>query len=92
MATAQQKMTVGEKLEKALEFKDVGNTAYKEGNYKVAAKNYHKAILYLKVINFKKLEFQESLKLRFKNISGLLFGIPERCQVIYKLASYRSNI
>ena len=49
MATAQQKMTVGEKLEKALEFKDVGNTAYKEGNYKVAAKNYHKAILYLKV-------------------------------------------
>ena len=60
MATAQQKMTVGEKLEKALEFKDVGNTAYKEGNYKVAAKNYHKAILYLKVIVFHKLEFLES--------------------------------
>ena len=40
---------VAEKLEKAMEFKDVGNSAYKEGNYKVAAKNYHKAILYLKV-------------------------------------------
>ena len=89
MAAAQPKITVAEKLEKALEFKEVGNAAYKEGNYKVAAKNYHKAILYLKVINFKKMEFQESWKLRFKNISGLLFGIPERCQVIFKLASYR---
>ena len=49
MATAQPKITVAEKLEKAMEFKDVGNSAYKEGNYKVAAKNYHKAILYLKV-------------------------------------------
>ena len=48
MATAQQKMTVGEKLEKALEFKDVGNSAYKDGNYKDAAKKYHRAILYLK--------------------------------------------
>ena len=53
MATAQPKMTVAEKLETALEFKDVGNSAYKEGNFKAAAKNYHKAILYLKV-RFKK--------------------------------------
>ena len=49
MACAQPKMTIAEKLEKALEFKDVGNSAYKEGNFKVAAKNYHRAILYLKV-------------------------------------------
>ena len=49
MATAQQKMSVAEKLEKALEFKNVGNSAYKDGNYKDAAKKYHRAILYLKV-------------------------------------------
>ena len=55
MACAQPKMTIAEKLEKALEFKDVGNSAYKEGNFKVAAKNYHRAIVYLKVrvlVNF----------------------------------------
>ena len=49
MASAQTKLSVGEKLEKALEFKEVGNSMYKEGNYKDAAKKYHRAILYLKV-------------------------------------------
>ena len=43
------KMSVAQKLDKALEFKDIGNSFYKEGNFKNAAKNYHKAILYLKV-------------------------------------------
>ena len=43
------KMSVPQKLDKALEFKDIGNSFYKEGNFKNAAKNYHKAILYLKV-------------------------------------------
>ena len=69
MATAQQKMTVGEKLEKALEFKDVGNTAYKEGNYKVAAKNYHKAILYLKV-TLRLLLFVKKLHKHLENCSA----------------------
>lgn len=43
------KMSVAQKLDKALEYKDIGNSFYKEGNFKNAAKNYHKAILYLKV-------------------------------------------
>jgi len=42
-------MSVAQKLDKALEYKDIGNSFYKEGNFKNAAKNYHKAILYLKV-------------------------------------------
>ena len=51
MATSQtnSKLSVAHKLEKALEFKEVGNSFYKESNFKNAAKNYHKAILYLKV-------------------------------------------
>ena len=49
MAMAQSKMTVREKLETALEFKDKGNSSYKDGDYKAAARSYHKAILYLKV-------------------------------------------
>ena len=54
MAASQQtniKPSVGEKLEIALEFKEKGNSFYKDGNFKNAAKNYHKAILYLKVSN-----------------------------------------
>ena len=51
MATSQtnSKLSVAHKLEKALEFKEIGNSFYKESNFKNAAKNYHKAILYLKV-------------------------------------------
>ena len=48
-ASVKPKMSIAEKLEKALEFKEVGNSVYKEGNYKDAAKKYHRAILYLKV-------------------------------------------
>ena len=43
------KISVAQKLDKALEFKDIGNSFYKEGNFKNAARNYHRAILYLKV-------------------------------------------
>ena len=50
MATAQSKMSVREKLETAVEFKDKGNASYKDGEYKAAARSYHKAILYLKVM------------------------------------------
>ena len=49
------KLSVGEKLDVALEFKEKGNSFYKEGNFKNAAKNYHKAILYLKVSEIVKL-------------------------------------
>ena len=49
MATAQQKMSVAEKLENAVQFKEKGNASYKDGDYKAAAMSYHKAILYLKV-------------------------------------------
>ena len=49
MATAQPKMTVAEKLENAVQFKEKGNASYKDGDYKAAAMSYHKAILYLKV-------------------------------------------
>ena len=48
-AQSTSKLSVAEKLDKALEFKEIGNSFYKEGNVKKAAKNYHKAILYLKV-------------------------------------------
>ena len=48
-AQSTSKLSVAEKLDKALEFKEIGNSFYKEGNVKSAAKNYHKAILYLKV-------------------------------------------
>lgn len=48
-AQSTSKLSVAEKLDKALEFKEIGNSFYKEGNVKNAAKNYHKAILYLKV-------------------------------------------
>ena len=49
MATAQPKMSVAEKLENAVQFKEKGNASYKDGDYKAAAMSYHKAILYLKV-------------------------------------------
>ena len=49
MAGNSKKLSVQEKLDQALEFKEKGNGFYKEGNFKSAAKNYHKAILYLKV-------------------------------------------
>ena len=43
--------SVAQKLDKALEYKDIGNSFYKEGNFKNAARNYHRAILYLKGID-----------------------------------------
>ena len=46
---APKKQTIDEKLDTALEFKDLGNKFYKEGNYKAAAGKYHRAILYMKV-------------------------------------------
>jgi len=51
MASAAPKQTIEEKLEKALEFKELGNQYYKEGNYKAAAGKYHRAILYMKAID-----------------------------------------
>jgi len=55
MAEAQpstsKKLSIVEKLDKALEFKEQGNSFYKEQNFKKAAKSYHKAILYLKGID-----------------------------------------
>ena len=45
------KISVAQKLDKALEYKDIGNSFYKEGNFKNAARNYHRAILYLKGID-----------------------------------------
>ncbi|XP_059162847.1 tetratricopeptide repeat protein 9C-like [Physella acuta] len=42
------KMSDSDKLSKAREFKEKGNAAHKEGNFKQAAGNYHRAILYLK--------------------------------------------
>ena len=49
MAESNSKQTIEEKLDKALEYKDLGNTLYKEGNYKAAAGKYHRAILFMKV-------------------------------------------
>ena len=42
---------VEEKLQEAKVFKDAGNELYKSGNFKGAAKKYHRAILYLKGID-----------------------------------------
>ena len=39
------------KLKEAKVFKDAGNELYKSGNFKGAAKKYHRAILYLKGID-----------------------------------------
>jgi len=51
MAEAAPKQTIEEKLAKAVEFKDLGNKFYKDGNYKAAAGKYHRAILYMKAID-----------------------------------------
>ena len=51
MAESNSKQTIEEKLDKALEYKDLGNTLYKEGNYKAAAGKYHRAILFMKGID-----------------------------------------
>ena len=48
-AAPKAKQTIDEKLDIALEFKDLGNKFYKEGNFKAAAGKYHRAILYMKV-------------------------------------------
>ena len=50
MAMASGKVSLEDKLVKAVEFKEAGNYLYKEGNHKKAAAQYHKAIMYLKVI------------------------------------------
>ncbi|KAH9519466.1 Tetratricopeptide repeat protein 9C [Bulinus truncatus] len=42
------KLTDSDKLLKAKEYKDKGNAAYKNGNFRQAAGSYHRAILYLK--------------------------------------------
>ena len=42
------KLTDEDKLAKIREFKEKGNAAHKEGNYKKAAGSYHRAILYIK--------------------------------------------
>jgi hypothetical protein len=42
---------VSAKLEQAKEFKDAGNALYKSGDYRGAAKKYHRAVLYLKGID-----------------------------------------
>ena len=76
------KMSVAQKLDKALEYKDIGNSFYKEGNFKNAAKNYHKAILYLKVRYLLSWNHQReyificwNLKLRNTNESISIFFI-----------------
>jgi len=51
MADAAPKQTIEEKLAKAVEFKDLGNQFYKDGNFKAAAGKYHRAILYMKAID-----------------------------------------
>ena len=42
---------VEEKLKEAKLFKDAGNELYKSGDFKSAARKYHRAILYLKGID-----------------------------------------
>ncbi|RUS71916.1 hypothetical protein EGW08_020329 [Elysia chlorotica] len=42
------KLTDEEKLIKIREFKEKGNAAHKEGNFKKAAGNYYRAVLYIK--------------------------------------------
>lgn len=42
------KLTDAEKLDKIKQYKEKGNVAYKEGNYKKAAGKYYRAILYIK--------------------------------------------
>ena len=43
-------MTAAEKLEQILSYKEEGNSFFREKEYKKAARNYHKAILYVKAI------------------------------------------
>jgi hypothetical protein len=42
---------IEEKLKFAKEFKNAGNQLYKSGDFKGAAKKYHRAVLYLKGID-----------------------------------------
>ena len=46
--TSEGKLTDEDKLTKIREFKEKGNGAHKDGNYKKAARSYYTAILYIK--------------------------------------------
>jgi hypothetical protein len=45
------KLSIEEKLQTALKFKEEGNQFYKDGNFKKAAGKYHRAVLYMKGID-----------------------------------------
>ena len=64
-ATAKKKLSIQEKLDTALQFKEAGNGLYKQGDVKRAAKNYHRAVLYLKVSCCKGWSFQDKYSLLF---------------------------
>ena len=75
MAEVASKQTIEEKLKKALEYKELGNNFYKEGNFKAAAGKYHRAILYMKV-DFTCCKISRNTFLTLQAIDNDLHGTP----------------